>query len=110
MMASLSMIDLAAIDLTAIDLAAVVIAGAVVCIIAVLAIALWRSRKAASAQEAAVAELTRAQADAAARLEGAIRLMANGQSQLQPRIFRSLVSGSRSSTGRRRISPNSPPR
>jgi DNA recombination protein RmuC len=83
MMASLSMIDLAAIDLTAIDLAAVVIAGAVVCIIAVLAIALWRSRKAASAQEAAVAELTRAQADAAARLEGAIRLMANGQSQLQ---------------------------
>ena len=30
-----------------------------------------------------MAELTRAQADAAARLEGAIRLLANGQSQLQ---------------------------
>ena len=30
-----------------------------------------------------MAELSRAQADAAARLEGAIRLLANGQSQLQ---------------------------
>src|SRR5271155_5712787 len=48
-----------------------------------MAVVLWRSRKAAPAEDAAMAELTRAQADAAARLEGAIRLLANGQSQLQ---------------------------
>jgi DNA recombination protein RmuC len=51
--------------------------------VAVMAIVLWRSRKPAPAEDAAMAELTRAQADAAARLEGAIRLLANGQSQLQ---------------------------
>jgi hypothetical protein len=33
-----------------------------------MAVVLWRSRKAAPAEDAAMAELTRAQADAAARL------------------------------------------
>jgi DNA recombination protein RmuC len=62
---------------------AILIACAAVAVIAALAIMLWRSRKPAPAEDAAMAELTRAQADAAARLEGAIRLLANGQSQLQ---------------------------
>ena len=51
--------------------------------LAAMAIVLWRSRNPAPTEDAAMAELTRAQADAAARLEGAIRLLANGQSQLQ---------------------------
>ena len=48
-----------------------------------LAIVLWRSRNPAPTEDTGMVELTRAQADAAARLEGAIRLLANGQSQLQ---------------------------
>ncbi len=51
--------------------------------IGVLAILLWRSRRPAPAEDPVLAELTRAQAEAAARLEGAIRLLANNQSQLQ---------------------------
>src|SRR5208282_2425102 len=46
-------------------------------------IMLWRSRDPVSTEDPAMAELTKAQAEAAARLEGAIRLLANGQSQLQ---------------------------
>src|ERR1700684_1079348 len=46
------------------------------------AVFIWRSRRNGSGDEAAMAELTRAQADAASRLEGAIRILANGQSQL----------------------------
>jgi DNA recombination protein RmuC len=48
-----------------------------------LAAVLWRSRNPAPTEDTGMVELTRAQADAAARLEGAIRLLANGQSQLQ---------------------------
>jgi DNA recombination protein RmuC len=51
--------------------------------IAVMATVLWRSRKPGLADDAAMSELTRAHGEAAARLEGAIRLLANGQSQLQ---------------------------
>jgi DNA recombination protein RmuC len=50
--------------------------------IVVLAIVLWRSRKPAPAEDAVMAELTRAHADAAARLEAMIGLLAKGQSQL----------------------------
>jgi DNA recombination protein RmuC len=49
----------------------------------VTAIALWRSgRSARAAEDAAVAELTRGQADAAARLEAMVGLLAKGQVQL----------------------------
>jgi DNA recombination protein RmuC len=51
--------------------------------VAAMAVALWRLRKLKPADDPAMAELSRAQAEAAARLEGAIRLLANGQSQLQ---------------------------
>src|SRR5580658_740893 len=51
--------------------------------VAAMAIVLWRSRNPAPTEDTGMVELTRAQADAAARLEGAIRLLANGQSQLQ---------------------------
>ncbi|MGB7097948.1 MAG: DNA recombination protein RmuC [Xanthobacteraceae bacterium] len=51
--------------------------------LAAMAVVLWRSRQTAPAEDAAMAELSKAQAEAAARLEGAIRLLANGQSQLQ---------------------------
>ena len=47
-----------------------------------MAIVLWRSRKAAPAEDPVMAELTRAQADAAARLEAMIGMLAKGQSQL----------------------------
>jgi DNA recombination protein RmuC len=50
--------------------------------IAALAIVLWRSRKAAPAEDPVMAELTRAQADAAVRLEAMIGMLAKGQSQL----------------------------
>ena len=50
--------------------------------IAVLAIVLWRSRKQPPAEDPVMAELTRAHADAAARLEAMIGLLAKGQSQL----------------------------
>ena len=48
-----------------------------------LALALWRGRKPAPAEDAAaLAELTRAQADAASRLEAMVGLLAKGQSHL----------------------------
>jgi DNA recombination protein RmuC len=50
--------------------------------IAAMAIVLWRSRKAAPAEDPVMAELTRAQADAAVRLEAMIGMLAKGQSQL----------------------------
>jgi DNA recombination protein RmuC len=62
---------------------AVLIAGAAIIAVAVLAILLSRFGKRAHAEDPAMAALTRAQAEAAARLEGAIRLLANSQSQLQ---------------------------
>jgi DNA recombination protein RmuC len=48
----------------------------------VMAVVLWRSRRSEPAEDPALAELTRAQADAAARLEAMIGLLAKGQSQL----------------------------
>jgi DNA recombination protein RmuC len=48
-----------------------------------LAVLLWRSRKRPDPQAALMAELTRAQADAAARLETMIRMVGDRQSQLQ---------------------------
>jgi DNA recombination protein RmuC len=66
----------------AIVIAAVLIACAAVAA-AAAALVLWRSRRSAPAEDAAVTELTRAHNEAAARLEGAIRLLANGQSQFQ---------------------------
>jgi DNA recombination protein RmuC len=59
------------------------IAVGIACIaLAAMAIALWRSRRAAPAEDPLMAELTRAQADAAARLEAMIGMLAKGQSQL----------------------------
>jgi len=49
---------------------------------AALAVVLWRWRHPARTEDAAMAELTRAHADAAARLEAMIGLLAKGQSQL----------------------------
>ncbi len=51
--------------------------------LAALAIVLCRARHPARREEAEMAELARQQTDAAARLEGMIKLLANGQSQLQ---------------------------
>ncbi len=62
---------------------AVVVVIIAVAAVAAMAVVLWRSRRAAPTEDAAMAELSKAQAEAAARLEGAIRLLANGQSQLQ---------------------------
>ena len=67
-------------SLPIIALVAVLVAGAALAAVAVL---LWRARKPAPLDAALTAELARAQADAAARLEGMIRLLASGQSQLQ---------------------------
>jgi len=50
--------------------------------IAALAVVLWRTRRTEPAEDPAVAELSRAQADAAARLEAMIGMLAKGQSQL----------------------------
>src|SRR3984885_2225623 len=47
-----------------------------------IAIFLWHSRRNGRSDEAAMAELTRAQADAASRLEAMIGMLAKGQSQL----------------------------
>jgi DNA recombination protein RmuC len=69
--------------MTDIAILAILIACAAMAAIVVLAILLWRSRRPAPAEDPVLAELTRAQAEAAARLEGAIRLLANNQSQLQ---------------------------
>jgi DNA recombination protein RmuC len=65
--------------MTEIAILAVLIAGAA---LAVLAIVLWRSRNPARSEDAVMAELTRAHADAAARLEAMVGLLAKGQSQL----------------------------
>jgi DNA recombination protein RmuC len=48
-----------------------------------LAVLLWRTRKRPDPQAAVMAELARAQADAAARLETMIRMVGDRQSQLQ---------------------------
>src|ERR1700733_9860316 len=48
-----------------------------------LAVLLWRTRNRPDPQAAIMAELTRAQADAAARLEAMIRMVGDRQSQLQ---------------------------
>jgi DNA recombination protein RmuC len=69
--------------MTDIAFLAVTIASAAIVAAVVLAILLWRSHKQAPAEDPVLAQLTRAQAEAAARLEGAIRLLANNQSQLQ---------------------------
>jgi DNA recombination protein RmuC len=70
---ALSIGDAWIVALVAVALAAIALAA--------LAIVLWRSRRAKPAEDPA-AELTRAQADAAARLEAMIGLLAKGQSQL----------------------------
>ena len=62
-----------------IALVAVVIACAA---LVVLAAVLWRSRKPTGAEDATLAELRRAQSEAAGRLEAMIGLLAKGQSQL----------------------------
>ena len=51
--------------------------------LASLAIVLYRARRPARREEDEMAALARQQTDAAARLEGMIKLLANGQSQLQ---------------------------
>jgi DNA recombination protein RmuC len=60
-------------------LAVVVVCAA----IGVVLIVLWRVRHPAQAQHTVMAELSRAQADAAARLEAMIHMLAKGQTQLQ---------------------------
>jgi len=62
---------------------AVLVACGALAACGVLAMVLLRSRKSPESEDAAMAELTRAQAEAAARLEGAIKLLASGQSQFQ---------------------------
>ena len=71
---ALSIGDAWIVALVAVVLAAIALAA--------LAIVLWRSRRAAPAEDPVMTELTRAQADAAARLEAMIGLLAKGQSQL----------------------------
>src|SRR5581483_6565008 len=51
-------------------------------LVAAVAVFLWRATRRGRSDEAAVAELTRAQADAASRLEAMIGMLAKGQSQL----------------------------
>jgi DNA recombination protein RmuC len=61
----------------------VVLAVVVACAaLAAMAIVLSRARRVEPAEQAAMAELTRAQADAAVRLEAMIGMLAKGQSQL----------------------------
>src|SRR5208283_1353199 len=50
--------------------------------LAAMAFVLWRSRRPARTEDAVMTELSRAHADAAARLEAMIGLLAKGQSQL----------------------------
>ena len=59
---------------------AVALVACVVC--AAIAVLLWRSRRGGRDEKAAMAELTRMQADAASRLEAMIGMLAKGQSQL----------------------------
>jgi DNA recombination protein RmuC len=61
-------------------LAAILIAAAALVVIGIL---LWRARNAGSPQAEIMEDLARAQADAAARLETMIRMLADRQSQLQ---------------------------
>jgi DNA recombination protein RmuC len=61
-------------------LAAILIVCAV--LLAVLGIVLWRARQAAHPHAAAMAELSRAHSDTAARLEAMIGMLARGQTQL----------------------------
>jgi DNA recombination protein RmuC len=75
----LSIDGLAMADASIVAVVAVLIACAA---LAAMAIVLWRSRNTARAEDPVVAELTRAQADAAARLEAMIGMLAKGQSQL----------------------------
>jgi DNA recombination protein RmuC len=49
----------------------------------VVGVVLWRTRNPVDPQAAVIAELTRAQTDAAARLEAMIGMLARGQTQLQ---------------------------
>jgi DNA recombination protein RmuC len=60
--------------------------------LAALAIVLYRARHPARREEDEMAALARQQTDAAARLEGMIKLLANGQSQLQRAVNDRLVS------------------
>jgi DNA recombination protein RmuC len=62
-----------------IAIVAVVIACGALAAMAVMA---WRARRAVPAEDPMMAELSRAQADAAARLEAMIGMLATGQSQL----------------------------
>ncbi len=66
--------------MTAAIVAAMVLGGLALIALAVL---LWRTRNRPDPQAAIMAELTRAQADAAARLEAMIRMVGDRQSQLQ---------------------------
>jgi len=60
-----------------------ILAVVIACVAAAAtAIALWRLRKPPSSDDAVLAELRRAQSDAAARLEAMIGLLAKGQTQL----------------------------
>lgn len=56
--------------------------AALAVLLAVLGVFLWRSRQTANPHAAAMAELTRAHGDTAARLEAMIGMLAKGQSQL----------------------------
>ena len=68
------------IDATAVaTIAAILIAVAATVVVAIL---LWRSRRVKPVEDPQIAELTRAQADASARLEAMIGMLAKGQSQL----------------------------
>jgi len=58
----------------------------------VIGIALWRARHAAPPHTAAMAELTRAQTDTAARLEAMIRMLGDRQAQLQHAVSERLDS------------------
>jgi DNA recombination protein RmuC len=66
--------------MTAAIVAAMVLGGLALIALAVL---LWRTRNRPDPQAAIMAELTRAQADAAVRLEAMIRMVGDRQSQLQ---------------------------
>jgi len=72
-------------SLPAISTSEIIIAAMVIGALALIALGvlLWRTRNRADPQAAVMAELTRAQADAAARLETMIRMVGDRQSQLQ---------------------------
>jgi len=70
-------------SLPTVAVVAILAAGAAIVVIACVAAALWRARHAAHPDAAVLAELTRAHADAAARLEAMVRMLGDRQSQLQ---------------------------